>query len=95
MYSFSIVLAPQGFKVDTLKLLEEQEENHYVLKKRSGRTWFGKSKKKIYTNKLENWETCDVRTLYFTHFTHSLPPEHIRFLTLSGGIEIDHWLNMS
>jgi len=62
--------APSGFKVDTILMLEEQELAENNIQKPARRKRWGKSKKKDYTNKLENWETCEYVNLSYQNLGH-------------------------
>jgi len=77
---------PKGFKIDTIWMLEEDEQleageiNDNDNKKRKKR-WKRKKKKHDYRNKLENWEQCTCVNLSYQDLGHGYQTkEFIRVL---------------
>ncbi|XP_065655008.1 uncharacterized protein LOC100213971 [Hydra vulgaris] len=60
---------PQGFKVETILMLEDEER-----RQRNENSWKSKigfsSKKKDYKSKLENWEQCECINLSYQDLAH-------------------------
>lgn len=62
------LIAPNGFKVQSVVMLEEQERAMQAddddffefRRKEERRGWFRRNKKQEYSSKLEKWEVCEV-----------------------------------
>jgi len=71
--------APNGFKVQSVVMLEEQERAMQAddddffefRRKEERRGWFRRNKKQEYSSKLEKWEVCECVNLSYQEMGHT------------------------